>query len=248
MMNLKKLSIFCSALVGFNVLAMNGASAEEFYQANIGQTYYETSVMQSFMTETVYANERPELLDASITMNGLEMNDMCTSFVRRDGTLGSNGRYLMDQLAGGEFNSVLNQNNLANICPGYNDLDLRKKSILWLMIMTAMAHFESSCDPTESADGPNGTAYGLYQLHKGSENDYGVRECALNASLSSTASIRCALGMLDNQMQKQGGKVFSYDSYWDVLRPSGKILNGRHKYEYIRDAVKNSPFCKIQHI
>ena len=111
-----------------------------------------------------------------------------------------------------------------------------------------MANFESNRDATAGNSGaPNGTAYGYFQLHKGHEQYYDGNEgtCVQNASTNGRQSVRCALGMISFQLQRDRS-LFSNESYWDVLRPNSSVIyRGKRKYEWIRDGLRNSLACKV---
>ena len=57
-------------------------------------------------------------------------------------------------------------------CPLYPNLSERNKQHVWALILTAMAFFESSCDPKKAGAGPNGDLMGLLQLHLDKEQGY----------------------------------------------------------------------------
>jgi hypothetical protein len=120
-------------------------------------------------------------------------------------------------------------------------MNLEKKSFIWVLILASIAHFESSCNAKASAQGPNGIAYGYYQLHKGQEQNYDDKKgfCKKNASLSVQASSLCALAILEKQYRNDDMELFNNKSYWDVLRPNGESK----KSGLIRQALKNSSFC-----
>lgn len=208
--------------------------------------FSEMVMMQSYLNEVLYPDQGANLYQSSMTVNDVEISNNCTSFVTLSSTLGPNGEYIMDQLATGQFDEMMTSRSLQSFCPRYAQMSVRQKSIIWVLILTTMAHFESSCDPSQTARGPNGTARGLFQLHQGHEAYYDGSEntCVTNASYDSTKSIRCTMGMINNQL-KESNTLFYSRSYWDVLRPDGLIYKGKHKYEWIRDGIKNSAACRL---
>ncbi len=137
---------------------------------------------------------------------------------------------------------MMNANALGDYCPNFKNLQTRGRAFVWTVILTAMAHFESSCDGDETAQGPNGRLRGLFQLHQGAEAGYdgNDNECINNASYSEQNSIKCALSIIDLQFQKRG-TLFSNKSYWEVLRPNGRS----QRADDIQRALRNSSMCKI---
>ncbi|MBC7421211.1 MAG: hypothetical protein H7328_10830 [Bdellovibrio sp.] len=154
------------------------------------------------------------------------VNDRCFVFLNKDNVEGPLGQAIKKEITQNPetYPFILHGGTLNNYCPKYSKLTAMQKTQIWVLIMTVMAHFESSCDLKSSARGPNGALYGYFQLHKGNENSYagGHAACSRNASTDPKLSTRCALAMLEVQMRKSGGDLFSKNSYWDVLRPKGQ--------------------------
>lgn len=175
--------------------------------------------------------------------NGVPVAERCESFVGGDEALGSNGVLTQQELTQNtkDYSRLMSSSALGDVCPNYPNLNADSRGFIWAVILTAVANFESSCDGSQTAAGPNGTARGLFQLHQGHEAGYdNENECIKNASYSEENSIKCALGMLDLQLQKEG-KLFSNKSYWEVLRPNGNS----QRADDIERALSNSSFCKI---
>lgn len=110
--------------------------------------------------------------------------------------------------------------DLVKYCPNFYNLTDEEKKIIWLRVLDGMVFFESTCNPNAKARGPNGTAYGLLQLHAGREHDY-QRSCRKNDSKNGPRSLTCGLNMIHEQLD-QSNKVFFSGSYWEVLRPRGR--------------------------
>lgn len=125
-------------------------------------------------------------------------------------------------------------NDIVKFCPNFPNLEEHEKKIILLRIIDGMVFFESSCNVSARARGPNGTAYGLLQLHLGREQDY-ERNCRKNDSRTSNRSLRCGLNMIHNQVD-DNNKIFFAGSYWEVLRPNGRSrkakLIARHLWHY----------------
>ena len=132
--------------------------------------------------------------------------------------------------------------DLIKYCPTYPSLDNEQKKIIILRIIDAMVFFESSCNISARAQGPNGIAYGIFQLHYGREDDY-ARNCNRFDSKNPIRSITCALDMLHDQIETSR-RVFSSGSYWDVLRPNGQSK----KATRIVSHIWYYPLCQIPKI
>jgi hypothetical protein len=177
---------------------------------------------------------------------GVEVNDRCSSLIDKSGGLGSLGRFARDELMTNmsDYAELMSGDALKRHCTNYTRLSIGNRALVWALILTTMAHFESSCDSEVEAKGPNGTAKGLWQLHEGEEQRYDGKnrdQCLKNASGDPVKSVRCTLGMLAHQMSNSGGNLFSTESYWDVLRPDGQSK----KAGKIEKALKNSQLCTV---
>ncbi|MCB0368499.1 MAG: hypothetical protein KDD45_03425 [Bdellovibrionales bacterium] len=129
--------------------------------------------------------------------------------------------------------------DLIKYCPNYPQLSEYNKKIILLRLLDGMVFFESSCSPTAKAKGPNGTAYGVLQLHYGREQDY-ARNCRRYDSKDPVKSMRCSLNMIQQQIANYQ-RVFSSASYWDVLRPNGQA----RKAYTIASHLWYYPLCQI---
>lgn len=129
--------------------------------------------------------------------------------------------------------------DLIKYCPNYPNLDDDQKKIILLRLVDGMAFFESSCKTTAKAKGPNGTAFGILQLHLGREQDY-ARYCKKYDARNPKNSLTCGLDMLEDQVQNNK-RIFSSMSYWDVLRPRG---SARKAYT-IASHLWYYPLCQI---
>ncbi len=171
------------------------------------------------------------------------ISDSCTVFMDQDNFKGKLGLAIQTEITKNPmlYPFLLHGGTLNRYCGKFSKMTAVQKSNVWVLILTVVAHFESSCSDKAHAKGPNGTAYGYYQLHKGKEADYAGRTgvCAKNASLDAKLSTKCALGMLEYQMQKTGGDLFHKGSYWDVLRPRGQSK----KAHQISKAITRFSMC-----
>ncbi len=169
--------------------------------------------------------------------------DECAVFMDKDYFKGTLGKAIEKQMTQdpASYGYMLHGGTLNKYCRKYPEMTAKQKATVWVLIMTVIAHFESTCSPKAKAKGPNGTAYGYFQLHKGKEEFYdnSRNSCIRNASVDPVESTRCALGMIENQMQKSGGDLFSKSSYWDVLRPRGQA----RKADDIGKAIMKLNLC-----
>ncbi len=132
------------------------------------------------------------------------------------------------------------QSDLLKYCPNFPNLTDDEKKIIWLRVVDGMVYFESSCETGASGAGPNGTAYGLLQLHLGREQDY-ARECRKNDSKNSSRSVSCGLAMVHEQLG-ENSKLFFEGSYWEVLRPRGHSQRAKQ----IASHIWYYPLCQPQ--
>lgn len=128
--------------------------------------------------------------------------------------------------------------DLLKYCPNYPNLEDEQKKTILIRIVDAMVFFESTCNISARAKGPNGIAYGIFQLHYGREDDY-ARDCRRYDSKSPIRSIACALDMLHDQVENTQ-RIFFSGSYWDVLRPRGQT----RKADRIASHIWYYPLCQ----
>lgn len=224
---------------------------QSFAYAGVTDAEIETNpsqLFQEFLDKTRPDPERdysgPARNGNPYNFNGVRVASRCTSFMNADEIMGVNGRLIQTELTQNisDYSRIMNPNALDEICPNFARLNPQGRSFLWAVILTAMAHFESSCNQDiDPVQGPNGTLRGLFQLHSGHEQGYDGtdNECVKNASFSAENSIKCALSILDFQFQNEG-KLFTNKSYWEVLRPNGKS----QRADDIERALRNSSMCK----
>ena len=128
--------------------------------------------------------------------------------------------------------------DLTNACPNFSSMNDEGREVVWVMVVNAMAHLESSCTLGIPAKGPNGALIGLLQLHNGAEQKY-AKYCKKGDGKTAEGTFRCGLSMLEGQLSRDNA-LFSRKSYWDVLRPQAKT----QKYLKIQKALKNLSICK----
>lgn len=194
-------------------------------------------------------NSAQMTFNTSYPLSTTEVNDECVALMDGKMISGDVGRALSgifienaskldDLVSGGSVSS--------KYCSKYSKMTVKEKSIVWVFILTAMAHFESRCIRTANAKGPNGTVYGYYQLHRGKEDTYdgGKGFCKKGDAAKPLAASKCTLGMLEKQFEVRQGELFSAKSYWDVLRPAGHAK----KAGIIKKALMRSSLCNPQTI
>jgi hypothetical protein len=214
---------------------------------------YSQAQLQTEMTPEAieyYAHEFSQVLNqvqlqeqTALQIAGVPLANKCEIFMKKEDHLGPLGESVYQLLAqkNSDFEKVLEGGNITRYCPKYAEMAQDQKAFVWTLIMTTMAHFESSCKISASIKGPNGMTYGYYQLHKGQESRYvrNKRHCSNNSSQDGKLSSACALSMINDQLNRTGGNLFSRDSYWDVLRPQGHA----QKADDIQRALSRFSLC-----
>jgi len=235
------------------VLCLTISSQKSFAQSS--QTHSNESFSDEKMNEMVpfefYAGEFTDLINelqlalkSSYSLSGNQVADSCILLMDKNQIQGPVGQYITQvfKVHHKKLTHLLHGGSLNAICPQYSKMSLEKKSTLWTLILASIAHFESSCNPKVPNKGPNGIAYGYYQLHKGKEDLYDLKDiglCTKNSSGDPKLASKCALSMLERQFIYDNGVLFSSRSYWDVLRPRGQS----QKAKLIRSAIIKSALC-----
>ncbi len=215
----------------------------------IGLFFVGFSASAQYLSYSDYMDEVADLanksqieLDSSYKIAQTNVSDACVVFLTKEMFLGDSGRNIFDALKKNKelFPQLIKGGNLPKYCSKYPQMNTDQKAMVWVMVLTMMAHFESSCNMKAKAKGPNGTAKGYYQLHQGKEQNYDeLGLCQKNASNNDKLSAKCALSMLERQLDKEDGNLFSKKSYWDVLRPNGAA----RKADDIQRTLKKSTLC-----
>lgn len=181
-------------------------------------------------------------------INGMQVDDRCTKFMDTNLVLGKLGQYIKNEVATNaqKYPHLMGDSEMKSLCPRFDKMNTNDKAFVWTLVMTTMAHLESSCSIRASIKGPNGKTSGFYQLHMGEEDEYdGKKEaCFKYAGTDPQSSSRCALAMLDLQLKNNDGKLFSSKSYWDVLRPNGPASGLSKAPQKIKKAISNHRACR----
>lgn len=230
-------SLFLAGVMAFSATT-NAMSAAEYDR-------YTDVLMPSYIEEFAEAVNMSQLSEnVSYKLSTAEVDDKCVAMMDGKMMAGDVGKALsqifLDNSA--KLGSLVEGGSVkAKYCSRYGKMTAKEKSIVWVFILTAMAHFESNCTRTASAKGPNGTAYGYFQLHRGHEQEYDGDKgiCQKGDAAKPVAASRCTLSMLDKQFVNRQGELFSNKSYWDVLRPTGTSK----KWSVIKKALMQSSLC-----
>ena len=136
--------------------------------------------------------------------------------------LGAWGEVVAGQISSGQVpNLASGPRDFKTFCPNYSKFNDTQKEELWVLVMTSMSHYESSCEKAVSARGPNGRAAGLLQLAAGKEEKYSAG-CRRGDATNPKRALICGMAMLDDQVGRDG-ILFSDKSYWAVLRPHNEV-------------------------
>lgn len=234
-------------VINILTLALTANASTSAVKASMSAAEYDRYtdiLMPSYLEEFADAINEAQLGD-SYSLSTTEVNDKCIALMNGKMISGDVGRALSETFIGSasKLNDLVKGGSVrSKYCSQYSTMTLKEKSIVWVFILTAMAHFESRCIRTASNHGgPNGTAYGFYQLHLNHEQNYdgGKGFCHKGDAAKPIASSKCAIGMLEKQFEVRQGELFAAKSYWDVLRPAGQAK----KAGIIKKALMNSSLC-----
>jgi len=182
---------------------------------------------------------RQSASDVSKISDKMDYAKKCDMFVSKD-EVKQWGLFVEKLIAQPKYTALYSgPKNIRNLCPKYDSMDGDDKKAMWILFVSAWAHYESSCNPNAKAQGPNGTVAGLLQLDRGREDSYLAEDCKRNDSKSPERSIACGLAMLEHKVADKGEDVFSPTSYWDVLRPQANS----GKAQKIMAAICQFPSC-----
>ncbi|HWU42614.1 MAG TPA: hypothetical protein VN132_04215 [Bdellovibrio sp.] len=170
----------------------------------------------------------------------LEWGDACENFASEDEFGKWAGMIMKELRKDGHEALIQGSDDLLKVCPNYSRLDIEGQRNVWVLIVNAMAFYESTCRDDAKGRGPNGKLIGLLQLHAGKEDLY-VKSglCQKGDGKTPQGTFRCGLAMMNEQLERGEG-LFSRRSYWDVLRPQAT----EQKYKKIQKALRAYPLCK----
>jgi hypothetical protein len=148
----------------------------------------------------------------------LGMASNCKHFITPTGHFGAWGEFMMGKLSPSEHPEFFSSTgDMARVCPKFKTMTVTEKKNFWVWLVASMANNESSCKPTVTARGVNGTAAGLLQLHKGKEYVYGCKR-GIN-SLRALPNLECGMTILNRDLKRTNLVFPRNKNYWEVLRP-----------------------------
>ncbi len=228
-------------LISLNLVFLAGAAA--WAQKPVTETNSDLAITHYAKEFTDMINRLQLQHNTTYKLGGVPIADACMSLMSPAQTTGKIGESIFKELTAKAdlYSLLLEGGDVKRYCKKYSGMSNNQRALVWVLILTTMAHFESSCSESASARGPNGTAHGYYQLHKGKEDQYitGGYSCPKNSSANPVSASRCTLAMLEKQMQRTNRILFSNKSYWEVLRPNGPA----DKAKLIARALTISTLC-----
>jgi len=248
-MHTKVKHLIITSVILFTHLGSFSQQPDQLIYPNVESIELSELPLETFATEfTEIINELQVLDQTAYDLSGNPVADSCVVLMNKNQIQGPIGLYINQVFTthAAKLPHLIQGGSLTSMCPKYSSLSLLQKSQLWTLILASMAHFESSCVQTASAKGPNGTAYGFYQLHKGKEHLYdgAAKLCVKNAGGHPKLASKCTLSMLEKQFNVNNGILFSNKSYWDVLRPNGSSK----KSSLIKAALMKSSLCRGKYL
>lgn len=172
-------------------------------------------------------------------------SNRCEQFAEND-SLGAYGEIIVKEVTSKTSDNykysrlMQGPKDVTILCPAFKTMSEDEKAGFYVLVINSMAHYESSCDKSETAKGPNGKLKGLLQLHANSEQKYSSG-CKNKDSFTPETTFRCGLSMLDDQVRRHD-QLFYKLSYWDVLRPGSK----NKKAQKITKAISNYSPCGLE--
>jgi hypothetical protein len=141
--------------------------------------------------------------------------------------------------------------DILKLCPNYRSMSDEEKNGLQLMFIKNFSMSEASCKATarlpQARNGnfgaPNGTAYGLFQMHLGKENllTPKTHACKPYDSQVPEKAIRCLAAHL-NERVAEGYPIFTRNHFAD-LDPNDSRGEARRNMADIR----NYRYCKVSY-
>lgn len=201
-------------------------------------TTYQMDQLNAELLENLYLEDVADASAIARVNNQMNFAGKCSSFATvKD--MGQWGKLILNEMKRNRYPELYRgASDLRNACPNFNSMSDEGREMVWVMIVNAMAHLESSCKTVAPAKGPNGSLVGLLQLHNGAEGKYG-KYCKRGDGKTAEGTFRCGLSMLEGQLSRDNA-LFSRKSYWDVLRPQAKS----QKWAKIQKALKSLSICK----
>jgi hypothetical protein len=144
----------------------------------------------------------------------------CDNFITKDGQLGTWGKWALAMIKSKpeSFGDKI-PSDITRWCPKYPSMEKDQKDLYWVWILASMASQESTCvaGPQGNGKGPNGTAYGLFQLE--------YNKCPKARNLNNAQdNITCAVDLLADEMSGRAtlmsptSRGTNGPTYWGTLR------------------------------
>lgn len=173
-------------------------------------------------------------------------------FIDKDGRLGPWGRIVRDEIRERKSEFVKNEPpDVMQMCPGYKNMDEKKREEFWIHAFMSLASPESSCNEgARNPNAPNGTAKGLFQLEKPVCDGVNVRGDLYDGQVNTRCAVRLLgveLARRDNLMSPTSRARDSRRTYWGPLRTDdhnrarGGDIQGAKKF---RGLIAQFPGCK----
>jgi hypothetical protein len=197
------------------------------------------------------------LMDIAVISGEFDYAKECKQFsATSDGELREWGELITEEFSKPRCATVIDRGprDIKRYCPNYQNMSPDERKALYVLLLTAMTHYESSCNYSKHRQGPNGIARGLLQLHDGKEQTYSTG-CKKGDSRNAKRSLICGVAMicdqtsyydktLQNHCDKQSCRnqiLFSDDAHWEVLQPHGPS----QKAPKIQAALKKFSPCSV---
>lgn len=224
-MNLQFLKIMLGGLLIFTALQARAQATEDLEIEQSDEIF--EKLKSNYIEEFSNIINQVQLKkDTSYSLSKTLVSDSCVALMSKENFAGPTGTRISQILLQHNdfFPALIQGGSLNRYCRNYSGMSLQQKSLVWVLLLTVIAHFESSCNEKAHAKGPNGTAYGYFQQHAGQEDDYHGNHnlCRKNSSRDPVLAGQCTLSMLEYQFAADRGELFNNKSYWDVLRPNGR--------------------------
>lgn len=220
--NMKSLNTKTIILAASLLTSLLGTTA--YAQAT---SFKATTIVDRKFERTETSEEEAAAQDVADALAILDADKACSKFATQNG-LGKYGEEIKRAFQGNNFDSLLKGTaDLRKVCPRFDQMRNDEKVELYTVILGGMAFYESTCREYVKAQGPNGTLFGFFQLHKGKEPDYDEgRVCRPGDSNPKNGRMmQCTLSTL-NRYVEISNKLFpnrgNGETYWETLQNNAK--------------------------
>ncbi|MGZ3780270.1 MAG: hypothetical protein ACXVCY_06485 [Pseudobdellovibrionaceae bacterium] len=212
--------------------AMDGSGfCYECSQASYNQN---TPNQQVKNLEDVYQAARKNIKTVN---ESLGFNEKCNNFADDTG-LKDWGNFITLEMTVAQYPELYKgTDDLIESCKNFPNLKDEQKELVWVVILNAMVHLESSCNKKEDATGTYGTALGLLQLYYGHESE-AAPGCRDGDAKTVGGTFTCGLSILNKQLGERQA-LFSNKAHWEVLRKTSR------KHKIIQRALEQYKPCQL---